>query len=39
MKRLTLLALLVLTLWGGTAAYETVMARKSSVASHFARDP
>lgn len=37
MKRAMLLALLALTLWGGTAVFEKVMAHKASMASHFAK--
>jgi hypothetical protein len=36
MKRVMLLALLVLTLWAGTAAYETVVMRKAIMAARSA---
>lgn len=36
MKRVVLLALLVLTLWGGLAAYQSVTSRKIAVIGHTA---
>jgi len=37
MRKMMLIALVGLTVWGGVAAYETVMALKARVPMHSAR--